>query len=223
MKRFDGFSKQRGIVLMVALIMLLLVSLMVISGFNLSQTNLQVVHNLESRALAKQAAIRALEEAMSSNLFLSGTVFPVACEQTNRVCYDLNGDGADDIAVQVTLSCTIAKALTNAEVLARSAAYSATKSGDGGAGDVEADGGSGETEVIEEPSAESLPQLPVASPWLTCIGGGQASDSGGTSQCADVVWDFVATATDLQTGAQAQVRQGLATPADINQVSNVCD
>lgn len=218
MKRLDGVARQRGIVLMVALIMLLLVSLMVISGFNLSQTNLQVVHNLESRALAKQAAIRALEEAMSSNLFLTGTVFPVACEQANRVCYDLNGDGANDIAVQVTLSCTIAKTLTNAEVLTRSAAYSAAE-----AGDAETDGGS-DAETVEDPSVETLPQLPVASPWLTCIGGGQATDTGGgTSQCADVVWDFVATATDLQTGAQAQVRQGLATPADINQVSNVCD
>lgn len=211
MKRLDGFAGQRGIVLMVALIMLLLVTLMVISGFNLSQTNLQVVHNLESRALAKQAAIRALEEAMSSNLFLTGTVFPVACQQANRVCYDINGDGDDDIAVQVVLSCAIAKTLTNGEVLTRSAAYAAAKSGDDGA------------ETVEDPSAESLPQLPVASPWLSCIGGGQASGTGGTSQCADVVWDFVATATDLQTGAQARVRQGLATPADINQVSNVCD
>jgi hypothetical protein len=65
--------------------------------------------------------------------------------------------------------------------------------------------------------------LPQASPWLSCIAGGQASSETGTSQCADVVWDFVATATDLQTGAQAVVRQGLATPADINDVSNVCD
>lgn len=216
MKRLDGFTRQSGIVLVVALIMLLLVSLMVISGFNLSQTNLQVVHNLESRALAKQAAIRALEEAMSSNLFVTGTVFPVACEQANRVCYDINGDGADDIAVQVVLSCTIAKTLTNADVLARSAAYVAARQDDAEV--------SGEPAPEEPAEGESvLPQLPVASPWLTCIGGGQASGTGGTSQCADVVWDFVATATDLQTGAQAQVRQGLATPADINQVSNVCD
>lgn len=206
MKQVNGFARQRGVVLMVALIMLLLVSLMVISGFNLSQTNLQVVHNLESRALAKQAAIRALEEAMSSNLYLTGTVFPVACEQANRVCYDLNGDNENDIAVQVVLSCTIAKTLTNAEVLARSATYLAASA-----------------EVVEEPSPDTPSPLPAASPWLTCIGGGQASGTGGTSQCADVVWDFVATATDLQTGAQAQVRQGLATPADINQVSNVCN
>jgi hypothetical protein len=222
MKRLDGFTKQRGVVLMVALIMLLLVSLMVISGFHLSQTNLQVVHNLESRALAKQAGIRALEEAMSSNLFVTGSVFPVTCEQANRVCYDLNGDGVDDVAVQVALTCTIAKTLTNAEVLARSAAYVAAR---------QVPEESAPEEPVEpvepvegEPEGESaLPQLPLASPWLTCIGGGQASDTGGTSQCADVVWDFVATATDLQTGAQALVRQGLATPADINQVNNVCD
>ena len=209
MKREQFAHRQRGVVLLVALIMLLLVSLMVISGFNLTQTNLQVVHNLESRALAKQSAIRALEEAMSSNLFLTGSVFPVTCEQTNRICYDLNADGTDDVAVQVALSCTVARTLTNAEVLARSNAYLAAKGGT--------------TEPADEEAA-AVPQLPQASPWLSCIGGGQASsDTGGTSQCADVVWDFVATATDLQTGAQSVVRQGMATPADINDVSNVCD
>lgn len=226
MKQMTNMARQRGVVLLVALIMLLLVSLMVVTGFNLSQTNLQVVHNLESRALAKQAGIRALEEAMSTNLFLTGTVFPVACEQANRVCYDLNGDGTNDVAVQVTLSCTVARTLTNGDILARSAAYVASRS----TGSSEL---APESEPAPEPEPEPveggeeaavIPQLPQASPWLTCIGGGQASsDTGGISQCADVVWDFVATATDLQTGAQAVVRQGLATPADINDVSNVCD
>jgi len=220
MKQMTNMARQRGVVLLVALIMLLLVSLMVVTGFNLSQTNLQVVHNLESRALAKQAGIRALEEAMSTNLFLTGTVFPVACEQANRVCYDLNGDGTNDVAVQVALSCTVARTLTNADVLARSAAYVAARNGGVAAPEPEPEPEPGEE--AEEPAV--APQLPLASPWLSCIGGGQASsDTGGVSQCADVVWDFVATATDLQTGAQAVVRQGLATPADINDVSNVCD
>lgn len=78
---------QRGVVLVVALIMLLLVTLMVVSGFNLTQTNLQVVHNLESRALAKHAAERALENYINS--------------RSSSVSYDYNADGVNDVAVTV--------------------------------------------------------------------------------------------------------------------------
>ena len=82
-----AIKSQRGVVLVVALIMLLLVTLMVVSGFNLTQTNLQVVHNLESRALAKHAAERALEEVITT-----GSMF---------ASYDYNADGVNDVAVTV--------------------------------------------------------------------------------------------------------------------------
>lgn len=81
------FNRQRGVVLVVALIMLLLVTLMVVSGFNLTQTNLQVVHNLESRALAKHAATRALEEVITSG--------------SSSAPYDYNADGVSDVDVAV--------------------------------------------------------------------------------------------------------------------------
>jgi Tfp pilus assembly protein PilX len=80
-------NHQRGVVLVVSLIMLLLVTLMVVSGFNLTQTNLQVVYNLESRAMAKHAAERALEEVINSG--------------SSSVSYDYNADGVNDVAVAV--------------------------------------------------------------------------------------------------------------------------
>ena len=200
---------QRGVVLLVSLVMLLLVSLMVLSGFNLTQTNLKVVHNLESREQAREAASAALEEAISSNLFLSTkgeTLFSASCEQANRKCYDLNGDGASDVNVDVALSCTITKQLTNGDVQERAK-------------------GSAAQEDTDSPFDEW-----VSSPWITggCIekaetGGVIEADLNSMSRCSDVVWDFVATATDQQTGAVMTVRQGLATAADKNSVSDICD
>lgn len=85
-----ALNRQRGVVLVVALTMLLLVTLMVVSGFNLTQTNLKVVHNLESRALAKHAAVRALEEVITSG--------------SSSGPYDYNADGVND--VDVAVACT---------------------------------------------------------------------------------------------------------------------
>lgn len=202
MKRRLLFPRQQqGVVLLVALIMLLMVTLLVVSGFNLTQTNLQVVHNLESRALTKQAGIRALEQVMSSNLFLSGNVFGTNCEEANRVCYDVNADGVDDVGVRVVVSCSIAEVLSNDEVQARSKAYTSAV-------------------AVVDPDAV---EMPGSSPWNSCFSVDQSGQINGASNCAGVVWDFVATATDLQTGAQVQVRQGLATPADITQVATLCN
>jgi hypothetical protein len=203
-----SFNRQRGVVLVVALLMLLLVTLMVVSGFNLTQTNLKVVYNMESRTLAKQAAVRALEEAMSSNLFITGNAFPVSCDLPNRICYDFNGDAVDDVAVQIALSCSVVRVLSNDEVSSRA--------------------GGSSTPIVElgPDDDDSLPMLEDG-PWTTCLkrplNGVFEPDPDELSQCADVVWDMLATATDLQTGAQVLVRQGVATPTDINLANNVCD
>ena len=63
-------NRQRGVVLVVALIMLLLVTFMAVSGFNLTQGNLQIIGNMESRTQAFNVANAAIEEAVSSTLFV---------------------------------------------------------------------------------------------------------------------------------------------------------
>ncbi|PTU80053.1 hypothetical protein DBO86_05810 [Pseudomonas indoloxydans] len=116
MNNLEQIRQQRGVVLLVALIMLLLMTLMVVSGFNLTQTNLKVVQNMESRNLAKYAANAAIEEAISSAQFLSSpsNVFQTSCEQSNRKCYDFNGDGSVDIAVVIdSPSCVIVLPIKN--------------------------------------------------------------------------------------------------------------
>lgn len=97
-----AFNRQRGVVLVVALIMLLLVTLMVVSGFNLTQTNLQVVHNLESRALAKHAAVRAIEEVITSG--------------ASSAPYDYNADGVNDVEVAVACASIRSVVIEDTEV-----------------------------------------------------------------------------------------------------------
>ena len=84
--------KEEGFVLVIALIMLVAVTLMVVSASNAVQSNLKVVKNMESREVARFAAISAIEEAMSSPRFTTSpeNVFAVSCGQDNQKCLDLD-------------------------------------------------------------------------------------------------------------------------------------
>lgn len=115
----QGVRQQQGAVLAVALIMLLLVTLMAVAGFNLAQTNLKVVQNLESRELAENAASATLEEAISTSLFTKNpdNIFVSSCVNANTKCYDVNGDGVDDITVVVDRPfCVIVLPIKNSEL-----------------------------------------------------------------------------------------------------------
>ncbi len=106
-------SRQQGLVLVIALIMLLAVTLMVVSASNLVQANLKVVQNAESRELARAAALAALEEAMSDRRFADtpDAIFSntsVSCvnvaglgDVVGQCVTDYNGDGQDDVTVSV--------------------------------------------------------------------------------------------------------------------------
>ncbi|WP_213458725.1 hypothetical protein [Thiocapsa sp.] len=103
MKRFDSFHQrieQRGAVLVIALIMLLLTTLIVVASFQMGTSNLIVMTNLEDRfqlEKSAQAAIEALihQQAGQSQLFVSCPVnFPPVSQEI-----DLNGDGIMDVRV----------------------------------------------------------------------------------------------------------------------------
>ena len=120
MNNLEQSQQQRGAVLLVALIMLLLVTLMVVSSFNLTQTNLKVVQNMESRELAVHAASSALEEAISSTKIVSSptALFNIGCGASNSKCYDVNGDGFDDVTVAVSVpSCVVVVNIKNNDLL----------------------------------------------------------------------------------------------------------
>jgi Tfp pilus assembly protein PilX len=86
-------SEQRGAVLIVALIMLLLLTAMVMSTFTLSSTNLKSVTNTQLRNEAIAAANAAIEQVMSSSFTNSPA--------PESIDIDLNNDGAIDYTVQI--------------------------------------------------------------------------------------------------------------------------
>lgn len=119
MKYSSSRLNQGGFVLVISLIMLLAVTLMVVTGSNLALSNLKVVQNLESRDIARSAALSAIEEAVSSDRFTTSpnAIFSVSCNNANQKCYDVNEDGVDDITVQVaTPQCVTVSPIPNSQL-----------------------------------------------------------------------------------------------------------
>ena len=112
--------RQRGITLVTALIMLLLLTMLALASVNLGNSNLQVVGNMQRRDQTLAAAHAVLEETISSPKF---TTTPEAaldnpCGGPNQRCVDTDGDGKADIKVTLSPppSCTKVQAIRNSDL-----------------------------------------------------------------------------------------------------------
>ena len=97
--------KQRGVVMVIALIMLAIVTLIGTVSANIVMGNLQVVQNVEAAAAARSNAVSAIQEAIGTNGFFEGEkAFIAGCQGNNNWrCFDMTGDGAvDDMRVKVS-------------------------------------------------------------------------------------------------------------------------
>jgi Tfp pilus assembly protein PilX len=95
--RIHSPSRQRGVTLIVGLIMLILITLMVTTAFTLNTSNLKSVGNMQYRNESISAANAAIEQVIG-NSFPSGfTTVPAA----TTVTMDINRDGTDDYIVTV--------------------------------------------------------------------------------------------------------------------------
>ncbi len=65
-------KKQEGIVLVIALIMLIAVTLIAVTGANISLAQLKVVQNFEAKQHMRMLANNAIEEAIVTPGFLQG-------------------------------------------------------------------------------------------------------------------------------------------------------
>jgi len=204
-------GRQRGFVMVIALIMLLAVTLMVVAASNLVNANLKVVQNMEIREQARSAAVAAIEEAISNGTkealprFIEtkgSDAFIASCDGTTLTCakvnnlkyYDTNGDGVADITVRLSDPDNLALYPLPRCVLAR------TKLND---------------------------ELNDTEQNIGC-----GSDTGNTSQvvnpkaaswCAESIWEFKAVAKDLVTGAEVVVRQGVSVSISDNDKLTYCE
>jgi len=98
---------QRGVTLIVGLIMLVLITLMVISAFTLSVSNLQSVGNMQFRNEAIAAANKAIELKIGSLCPAPCTTAPAA---ETGIQVDLNNDGTVDYTVTIATPTCIRRA-----------------------------------------------------------------------------------------------------------------
>lgn len=102
MLRLPG--RQRGMTLIVALIMLVLMTLFAMTSFNIGKSSLQVVGNMQQRTQTLAAAQATLEETISQPDFAAtpDNALTAPCGAVaNTRCFDVNGSGAKDISVKL--------------------------------------------------------------------------------------------------------------------------
>ncbi|MCD6679700.1 MAG: hypothetical protein LT102_03430 [Burkholderiaceae bacterium] len=113
---------QHGAVLLVGLVMLVLVMIAAVTSYNLARSGMQVVANMGYRNDAAAAAQQAIETAISSITFAEkpDAVFATsgACGDPNSLCYDIDGDGADDLTVSLAPNpiCRTGRVLSTQEL-----------------------------------------------------------------------------------------------------------
>ena len=111
---------QSGITMFMVLIMLLLLTLLAVTTFGLGSSSLQIVGNFQHRNEALAAAQEAIERTLSTTRLMTNpaAIFLTPCTVANTICIDVNGDGSNDITVQLTPqpSCVKAQVIPNAQL-----------------------------------------------------------------------------------------------------------
>jgi PilX N-terminal len=89
-------ANERGAVLIVGMIVLLLITIIVVGTFNLTQSNQKVVYNQQVRDEAVAAAQAALERIVSTNFTQN-----IVAQTAQTVSVDINNDDLADYTVTV--------------------------------------------------------------------------------------------------------------------------
>lgn len=102
MQSIKTFQAQRGLTLALGLIMLMVTTLIVVTGFQMTQTNLIAVSNMQFNNEVLAAANMALENQISSDFFVN----PAA----STFSVDINNDTHADYQVNLSIpSCVKAQ------------------------------------------------------------------------------------------------------------------
>ena len=190
--RVASLSRQRGITLVIGLIMLVLLTLIAIAAFHMGSAQQAIVSNAQHRSEAIDAAQQAIETVVNSANFM---VNPSAAIPTsncpgggsNTLCTDVNGDGTPDIKVTLSPQPTcISGAPINASTL-----------------------------------DFSNPQdLGCASGSQQSFGVQGATS--GDSLCAQSNWAVTAVANDIATNTNVTVVQGISARIATTDLTNNC-
>ena len=90
--------RERGITLLITMVMLLALSMLAVWGFNSSTANMRIVGNTQARQETLSAAQAAVEQTISSPLFVQHA----AAVASSPVAVDVDGDGAPDYTARLS-------------------------------------------------------------------------------------------------------------------------
>lgn len=107
-------KKQKGVVLIIGMIMLVLITLLVVTAFNMSSSHLGVVNNVQVQEEVLSAANAAIERTISDAVFISTANY--SATQTVSL-FEAAASGTTEqktpVSVSVSSSCEKAKTLPN--------------------------------------------------------------------------------------------------------------
>lgn len=186
---------QRGVTLIVSLLMLVLLTIVSVSSFNIGKASLQAVDNAQHQAQAKGAAQAIIDQVVSTPTFAenpaavldNGNCAPALNAPPNSRCVDVNGDGRTVVVVQMAPqpACTQVKLIT-------AASLDLTKREDLGCS----------LGVVQNFGIEGV--------------------SSGASLCSDSLWEINAQASEPVSRASAVVTQGVSMRVSNDSVTTSC-
>lgn len=190
-------SRQRGITLLVGMIMLIMLTMMAIAAFKFGKSNFMIVGNMQVRAETDRAAQQIIEQ-MVNNTSIAYTCYDIAtgtnpCKSdlfgtgSNSIGVDFNGDGSSDVTVRVTKApeCVRTRVILNSEIL---------------------------------PTDPRAPCTSGQDPTKF----GVENATTGPSYCSDVTWEFDVQATGSFSQSSSSLTQGVAQVMSTNKVAYDC-
>lgn len=201
--RYFVVAHQNGAALVIGLIMLVLMTLMAISAFHLGTSQTQIVANAQYKNEGVAAAQIAIDTVLSSTNF---TINPASAitnsncgnGSTNILCVDSNGDGTNDVTVNITGPVdpsTGVRAVNPTCIAAAPIPVSALD--------------------LSKPND------------LACSAGtqqtfGTAGSTSGNSLCANSTWEIDAQAVDSVTNTTVEVDQGVGVRIATTAMTQFC-
>ena len=172
---------QRGFVLIVAMIMLVLLTLMAVTAFRIGANETLIVANAQHRNEGVDAAQQAIDTVINSSNFTQNPAAAITASNcsgggSNVLCVDINGDGGVDFRVSLTPqpACFLATPIPASQL-------DFSKSAD----------------------------LACATEAQQAFGVAGAVPAG-SSLCANSIWEINAQAVDSATGTNFTVAQGVS-------------
>jgi Tfp pilus assembly protein PilX len=188
-------QKQKGVTLILSLIMLVLLTIMALSSFTIGKSSLQVVDNAQQQAQALNAAQAMLDQVVSTPMFaeapgnvLDNSNCPVGVTApANSRCVDLYGDGKTIVVVAMSPQpfCTQVRPKQAADLVLTDPEDAAC--------------------TVEEKQQFGIEGV-----------------VSGASLCSDSMWELNAQATEQVSQAKAVITQGVEMRVSNDAVSTAC-